>query len=280
MTQTPSPRIPPAVCQVVGKAVGEYHYSHARINEVFALYGAPGEPPEGSCIAKSVAWLKRASDDPNTNALEVLGGVLREVMEEPCFRLADEYWAKRKDDVLSILARHGMSYQPGGKVLTAHGSVPARSLEAILRGRDLAALEIEHKRAEAFVATDPPQAVTASCAILEALFKVYIEDENLTLPTSPTIKPLWGVVQKHLGLDPGRLADEDVKRVLSGLTSIVDGIGALRTHAGSAHGRGRNEYRVLQRHALLTVNAAFTLVSFILQTWDDRNKAVPSPGTT
>jgi hypothetical protein len=224
-------------------------------------------------VNKSTAWLKRASDDPQSNAVEVLGGVLREFMERESFHLSGESWEKARADVVTILGRHGMSYQAGGTVFAAGASLPARSLEAILRGRDIAAIEREHQRALSSVSSDPAQAVTASSAILEALFKVYIEDEKLGASPTATIKPLWSVVQKHLGLDPAQQEDDDIKRILSGLTSIVDGIGTLRTHAGSAHGRGRTSYRLYERHALLAVNAAFTLVTFVIQTWDERSRA-------
>src|SRR5262245_63910406 len=78
------------------------------------------------------------------------------------------------------------------------------------------------------------------------------------MPERQTIKELWRPVRDHLGLDRRSVADDDIKRVLSGLASIVDGIGSLRTHASSAHGRGRNQRRVESREARLTINAAYT----------------------
>jgi hypothetical protein len=53
----------------------------------------------------------------------------------------------------------------------------------------------------------------------------------------------------------------------------VDGLGALRTHVGSAHGRGRQAYRTSPRHARLAVHAAHTLTTFVLETWDARRSA-------
>jgi hypothetical protein len=108
--------------------------------------------------------------------------------------------------------------------------------------------------------------------MLESLFKVYIEDEGLAMPSSLTVKPLWTVVQKHLMLAPARFEEEDIKKILSGLSSIVDGMGALRTHAGSAHGRGRTAYMVSERHAMLALNGAVTLATFIIQTWIARRE--------
>ncbi len=85
------------------------------------------------------------------------------------------------------------------------------------------------------------------------------------------------MVSKGLGLDTGAVADDDMMRVLSGLASVVDGVGALRTHVSTAHGRGRSSYELRPRHARLAVHAAHTLAIFVLETWDSR-KSTRSAG--
>ncbi|MBE3604007.1 abortive infection family protein [bacterium] len=47
----------------------------------------------------------------------------------------------------------------------------------------------------------------------------------------------------NLRLGPFAIEDDELKKALSGLTSIVDGLGAFRTHAGSSHGYGQKTYR-------------------------------------
>jgi hypothetical protein len=143
-------------------------------------------------------------------------------------------------------------------------------LTDIIRNRDLGSLEVEFQRALDAIAVDPPTAVTAACSLFESFCKVYIEDENLEMPKKSTAKPLWRTVQKHIALSPEQQTDDDLKRILSGLTSIIDGFSSLRTHKGSAHGRGKNSYRVADRHARLTVNASHSIVLFLLETWSDR----------
>jgi hypothetical protein len=56
------------------------------------------------------------------------------------------------------------------------------------------------------------------------------------------------------------------------MNSVVDGIGSLRTHAGTAHGHGKRSYRVQARHARLAIHASHTLVGFFLETWDERKR--------
>jgi hypothetical protein len=81
---------------------------------------------------------------------------------------------------------------------------------------------------------------------------------------------LWKVVREDLGFDPSQLEDNDLKKILSGIFSVVDGIGAFRTHASSAHGQGRKIYKLKPRHARLAIHSAHTLALFVLETWDEK----------
>ncbi len=140
------------------------------------------------------------------------------------------------------------------------------------QSHDLAGLQTEFERINETVESDPAAAVTASCALLEALFKVFIAEEKLEMPADKTIKPLWNVVRKNLKLEPDKQQNEDVRAVLVGLSSIVEGLGSLRTHKGSAHGHAQQVFKVKPRHARLTSHAAFILASFIIETWEERGK--------
>jgi hypothetical protein len=70
-----------------------------------------------------------------------------------------------------------------------------------------------------------------------------------------------------LGLNVDPTLREDQKRILQGLASIVDGVGAYRTHIGSAHGRGMTPPAIEVSEARLAVNASHTLVTFIMERW-------------
>lgn len=58
--------------------------------------------------------------------------------------------------------------------------------------------------------------------------------------------------------------------LLGSLGALVDGVGSFRTHAGSAHGRGRKAYKVDARLARLAVHSAHTLTLFVIETWQLR----------
>ncbi len=150
-------------------------------------------------------------------------------------------------------------------------TLPAKSLNLLLQEKEFAAVYREFSRCTENIETDPPAAITAACSILESVCKVYIEDKSLAMPSKQSIAPLWKIVSDHIGFDPSRVEDHDIRKILSGLTSVVNGIGSLRTHIGSAHGRGNKSYRVQVRHARLAVNSSYTLVGFVLETWQKQD---------
>jgi hypothetical protein len=255
--------------------IGGYYYSHRQLNNLFWECGAPGDPPVGNCCEKVRQWLLRTDDDPTTDGFSLLGKILEDYMErdDPSGVSLDSQ-QKGRQRIKDAFARYGLSYHQGGRILGANVGPPAHSLEDILRKGNFVEINVEFDRAIANIETNPRDSITAACTILESLCKVYIEDEGLEPPSKQTVKPLWGVVQRHLHLDPSSLQDKDLTQILSGLTSIVDGIGSLRTHTGSAHGRGRKSYKPSPRHARLAVNAAHTLTTFLLETWTARKTEV------
>jgi hypothetical protein len=260
--------MPVPVCSIVGSVLGGFVYHHKSLESLFYQAGAVGEVPSGNCVVKCQDWLKRMHTEVN-DPIAVLGKVIEEFMEvDRPYQLEDQQAGRKR--INEVLARFGLSYHQGGLVLGAANALPTKSLKQVLQDRDLAGVDKEFERAMANVEKDPPAAITAACSILEALFKVYIEDTGIEMPADQSLKPLWKAASKHLGLDPAAIEDDDVKKVLSGLNSVVDGIGSLRTHTGSAHGHGRRIYRLQTRHARLAIHASHTLVGFFIETWDER----------
>jgi hypothetical protein len=90
------------------------------------------------------------------------------------------------------------------------------------------------------------------------------------MPAKLDLKPVWTVVRRDLGFDPGAVEDQDLQVIITGLFAVVDGIGALRTHASSAHGAGKKQYKLEPRHARLAVHSAHTVTLFILESWAKR----------
>ena len=230
--------------------------------------GAPGDPPPGSKHAKALEWLRATNKDENIQPLDVLGRLIENYMEEVFD--PNHPWTvnkiKDREKISKTLAQCELQYIKGGKVVGALGT-PSGTLEEFIRDKDISSIEIEFDRALTNVETNPREAVSAASNILESLCKIYIDEEVLEKPAKQDLKPVWTIVRKHLGFDPSNIEDQDLQTILSGLISVVEGIGALRTHASSAHGAGKKSYNLEPRHARLAVHAAHTLTLFILESW-------------
>jgi hypothetical protein len=179
----------------------------------------------------------------------------------PCCLIAaaTDEWNKPKlhanqERVTNMRSEYGLSYVKGGYIGTLGATEVSKTLQDIIRVRDLVGLQTEFNRIYENLEADPPAAVTASCALLESLFKAYIEDNDLEMPSEESIKPLWKVVRKDLKLDPAAVHDDDLRAILTGLAAIVEGTGSLRIHKSSAHGRAKTAYK-LKQHARLAAPA-------------------------
>lgn len=259
--------IPAAVLSVCADIASNCE-THATLDSLFTYAGAPGEPPPGSKAAKAQAWLRITNKDENVKPLEVLGRLIENYMEAPLD--PDITWdqdrLKDRERITKVLAQCELQYIKGGKVVGSLSAV-SQTLEEFIKDRDLVSIDAEFNRALSNVESNPREAVSAASNILESVCKVYITEEGLDAPTKQDLKPVWSIVRKHLGFDPGTVEDQDLQQILSGLISITEGIGALRTHASSAHGAGKTSYKIESRHARLAVHSAHTVALFILESW-------------
>lgn len=282
-------QIPSALIALVSDLVSTVE-THATLDSLFQYAEASGEPPEGSKHVKAQAWL-RGTNKEHPEPLTVLGRIISGYMEDPvispdytvpAWQADREYTIKKREIVRKIetvLAKNGLQYRVGGLILVG-GMAPSKTLGDLIKGRDLPAIHREFERALETVEAKPREAVSAASNILESIFKTYIEDNNLPMPDKQDLQPVFKVVRADLGLDPGSIEDQDLQRIVSGMFSVVDGIGALRTHAGSAHSEGRKGYKLEPRHARLAVNAAHTVATFVMETWDKKEAAKPKPRPT
>lgn len=268
--------IPSPVLAIVAE-VASHRETHASMDSLFMYAGAPGDPPDGSKWVKAQEWLRRVNTDDSVQPLQVLGRLIEGYMEElppegsPFDDEPPPTQTPDQEKLTKILGRYEMQYVRGGSIVGALGT-PSKTLEEFVRDRDIAALEHEFNRALENVNQDPREAVSAASNILETLCKVYIEEQGLEMPAKQDLKPVWTVVRKDLGFDPSRVEDQDLKTILTGLLALVDGIGALRTHASSAHGAGKKSYKLESRHSRLAVHSAHTVALFVLESWERKKR--------
>lgn len=271
--------IPAPVIAILSEYISEVE-THASIDDLFLYAEAPSEIPIGSKFVKTQTWLRRINKETK-EPLIILGRLIECYMELPeiegeSLSLINEKpipSANPKKDfknkLQATLARYNLTYFSGG-IISDGSSSPSQSLGELIKNRDVPSINAEFIRALANVNSEPREAVSAACNILESIFKTYITDENLEMPQKQDLQGVWKVVRSDLGFDPSILQDDDLKKILSGVLSVVDGIGAFRTHASSAHGEGRKIYNIKPRHARLAIHSAHTIALFVLETWDKK----------
>lgn len=271
--------IPQYVISIIADTVAESE-THASLDNLFMYADAPGEPPEGSKSVKAMEWLRRINKESGDQKFSIIGRILEKYMEveieepTPLFLTQELINAKNNkiQKIKSQLDRAGLTYFRGGIISKGKG-LATKNLFDLIKNRNIHAIEFEFDRAIKNVESSPREAVSAACNILESVFKVYIEEHaHLSMPAKQDIQSVWKLVKADLGLDASILEERDLQEIVSGIMAMVNGIGALRTHASSAHGAGKKVYNLKPRHAKLAIHAAHTIAAFVLETWDERSK--------
>lgn len=262
--------IPAPVIAVVSEVVSQTE-THASLDSLFMYAGAPGDPPDGSKHVKALEWSRIINKDTKLEPLKVLGQIIEGYIEYVPNSFNSDQQEENKSRIEEALAKCNLRYVQGGIVSTSAAS-PSLSLKDIIKKHDITSINTEFDRALKNIESNPPEAVSAACNILESICKVYIEDEGLEMPKKLDLQPVWAVVRADLGFDPKKVEDRDLKEILSGMFAAVNGIAALRSHASSAHSPGRKRYNLEPRHARLAIHSAHTIASFIMETWEKKNK--------
>lgn len=184
----------------------------------------------------------------------------------------------------SVLRSDGFELQQQGYTVrliqSGHGTAVIQNFSTQVVTLDFDTVQRDLDRALKSAENDPEDAVTGACSTVESVCRSVIIELGLELPAKKDISGLYRAVANPLGLAPDRpdLPAEivqDVRKVLSGLATTLEGIGALRTHAGDAHGRERGYRRIDPRIARLSIHAASTVALFIIETWQQKYPARP-----
>lgn len=276
---TSNEKIPAPVIGVLGQVFSDY-YTHAQIDGVFAYADAPGEPPEGNKVQKTMDWL-RAVNKETEHPLKTLGVLLEDFLEQDSDDPRIVSWwnqselPKFENDqkrIHSVLQKAGLSYSTGGHVSKA-SATPTTSLRELIEQGGLTAVELEMNRAMKQVDGDPNAAAHYAGNVLEAALKAYLVEKDVPFnDQNDTLNKLWQLTRDDLGINPKNLEAKDLKKIASGLSSIVEGTMYLRNKKSGAHGRTETqitEIALRPRHARLVIHSAHTLATYVLECLHD-----------
>jgi hypothetical protein len=130
---------------------------------------------------------------------------------------------------------------------------------------------------DAAVVNDPGLAIGTAKELVETCCKTILTERGVQFSKAADIPELVKLTSKELELTPGDIPDkakaaETIKRLLSNLATITQGIPELRNHHGTGHGKTAGARGLQALHAKLAVGAASTLAVFLAETHNERGK--------
>lgn len=173
------------------------------------------------------------------------------------YRERTDYWRDQFNPVLEYLESIGRA--PTGTIVSAE--LKRLGYEAILA---------DWNKALDRAATDVDGALTTARSMIEATCKHILDEAGLVYDAGADLPALYKATAKSMNLAPEQHTEEIFKRVLGGCTSVVEGLGAIRSKLGDAHGKGKHQAKPLRIHSDLAVNLAGAMCVFLLQTWELR----------
>jgi len=141
---------------------------------------------------------------------------------------------------------------------------------------DLPELHRQIHRMQAAVEDDPALAIGTAKELVESVCKTILEQRQLAFADDADIGQLVKEARKALGLIPESIPNsakgaESIRRLLSNLGNVAQGLGELRNLYGTGHGKAGAVKGLSPRHARLAVGTAATLSTFLLETHTERN---------
>lgn len=193
---------------------------------------------------------------------------------EQLAKLPDEQWQKQRqgevDKLLWCLGRDG--YEWAGRRIVAGVGLPM--LDAIRQTAivfDAKHMADQIRRMESAVHSDPSLAIGTAKELIETCCKTILAERGQPVVGTPDIPTLTKATLKELKLVPEGIPDARrgsnvIKRILSNLGTIGNGLAELRGLYGTGHGKHGKMTGLTPRHAKLAVGAAATLATFLFET--------------
>ena len=130
-------------------------------------------------------------------------------------------------------------------------------------------------RMESAVENDPGLATGTAKELVETVCKTILEERGKSIDGSPDLPKLVKLTSKELALTPSDIpsdakASDSIKRLLSNLATITNGVAELRNSYGTGHGKSATSKGLNPRHAKLAVGAASTLAIFLVETHHEK----------
>lgn len=220
--------------------------------------------------------LQRGDDEILLRFLcETLHPVVRQDSTE-VERLKQLYNDCLKHDGFEIIEKTRISGKPvyaGQYIGAVHPGIA--DIQASFSQIDAGYVSQQITRMQASVYNDPSLAIGTAKELVETCCKTILKSRNIEIPKNLDLPKLVKIASKELALTPDDIeekakAADVIKRLLSNLATITNGIAELRNSYGTGHGKVAATKGLSPRHAKLAIGAASTLAIFLLETHQER----------
>ena len=182
-----------------------------------------------------------------------------------------------RNDGFQLVERTRLSGKPVfvGRYIGLNATPGLSSARESLAGTDPTYVSQQITRIEAAIVNDPSLAIGTAKELVETCCKTILTDRGVVFPKNADIPELVKLTAKELELTPHDIpekakAAKTIKRLLSNLATITQGVAELRNHYGTGHGKVASAKGLQPRHAKLAAGAASTLAVFLAETHNDR----------
>jgi hypothetical protein len=132
-------------------------------------------------------------------------------------------------------------------------------------------------RIEQSIDKDPSLAIGTAKELIETCCKTILAERGKSISGNPDISALTKATLRELKLVPEGVSEEArgrdvIKRILSNLGAIGNGLAELRGLYGTGHGKDGKSKGLTSRHAKLAVGAAVSLATFLFETHQENKK--------
>lgn len=233
----------------------EWVYDDGRLN----LAGCSDEK-----LLEFLAFMVHPRVRPDQEAVDHLVELVNRFIGQDGYQLAvvDEVAGRRIFAGVLAVAQHCTGTEEAARVAEEVGSMHM--------GRQVA-------RMNASMMTDPALAIGSAKEFLESVAKSILHDNGVTLTGGEAMPSLVKMARDRLDLSVTPETGEILKRTLSGLSNITQGIAELRGRLGTGHGASPDAEHPPPEVARLAVGMATTFGVFLYETHRNRRKPPPTP---
>lgn len=185
-----------------------------------------------------------------------------------------------RNDGFQLIERTRLSGKPVyvGRYVGVNATPGLASARESFAGADPTYVSQQITRIEAAIVNDPSLAIGTAKELVETCCKTILTDRGIAFSRSADIPELVKLTAKELELTPDDIpekakAAETIKRLLSNLATITQGVSELRNHYGTGHGKVSGAKGLQPRHAKLAAGAASTLAVFLAETHNERRRS-------